>query len=147
MVRSSICERARMWASLRLDGELSELEGALLDAHLGRCAECASAVAVFAVSASTLREEALAPVTLAPPRRRGSTRTFLAAAAATLLVTFALAGAGVVGAVHVVASGPAPPKLVHVSAVAGGTDDFRLLAKVRTLRTEKAIATRILWPV
>ena len=29
-----LCARARFWASLRIDGELSELEGALLDAHL-----------------------------------------------------------------------------------------------------------------
>src|SRR3954454_17246769 len=41
-VRSHLCERARLWASLRADGELSELEGALLDAHLARCAECRS---------------------------------------------------------------------------------------------------------
>src|SRR3989442_3273115 len=34
------CERAREWASLRLDSELSELESALLEAHLQRCASC-----------------------------------------------------------------------------------------------------------
>jgi hypothetical protein len=34
------CDRARQWSSLRLDGELSELEGALLDQHLGSCDEC-----------------------------------------------------------------------------------------------------------
>ncbi|HXK15518.1 MAG TPA: zf-HC2 domain-containing protein, partial [Gaiellaceae bacterium] len=38
--KSHLCERARWWASLRADGELSELESALLDAHLGRCASC-----------------------------------------------------------------------------------------------------------
>ena len=37
-----LCARARFWASLRVDGELSELEGALLDAHLGRCADCSA---------------------------------------------------------------------------------------------------------
>ena len=31
-----LCARARFWVSLRVDGELSELEGALLDAHLAR---------------------------------------------------------------------------------------------------------------
>jgi len=136
-----------MWASLRLDGELSELESALLDAHLARCADCAGAIAAFGVASTTLRAEPLAPVALALPRRHGSMRTFVAATAATLLVTFALAGAGFFGALHVVAQGSAKPKLVHVSAVAGSTDDFRLLAKVRTLRTEKAIASRLLWPV
>ena len=34
------CERARAWVSLRLDDEISELEEALLDAHLRRCAAC-----------------------------------------------------------------------------------------------------------
>jgi hypothetical protein len=36
------CEHARQWSSLRLDGELSELEGALLDRHLDACPACAS---------------------------------------------------------------------------------------------------------
>ena len=36
------CERARECASLRLDGELSEFEQALLVAHLARCELCRS---------------------------------------------------------------------------------------------------------
>ena len=36
------CERARECASLRLDGELSEFEQALLVAHLARCEPCRS---------------------------------------------------------------------------------------------------------
>jgi predicted anti-sigma-YlaC factor YlaD len=38
--RPAICERARTWASLRLDDELSEFEDALLTSHLRRCASC-----------------------------------------------------------------------------------------------------------
>jgi predicted anti-sigma-YlaC factor YlaD len=34
------CERARQWSSLRLDGELSELEESLLDRHLASCRSC-----------------------------------------------------------------------------------------------------------
>jgi anti-sigma factor RsiW len=34
------CGRAREWISLRVDGELSELERLLLRRHLGRCPEC-----------------------------------------------------------------------------------------------------------
>jgi anti-sigma factor RsiW len=34
------CERAREWASLRLDGELSPLEEELLVRHLETCEEC-----------------------------------------------------------------------------------------------------------
>jgi predicted anti-sigma-YlaC factor YlaD len=35
------CERARQWASVELDGELSRFERALLDAHLADCRSCA----------------------------------------------------------------------------------------------------------
>src|SRR3954452_9437902 len=48
MSGGQLCARARFWASLRVDGELSELEGALLDAHLARCAECREVAAGFA---------------------------------------------------------------------------------------------------
>jgi predicted anti-sigma-YlaC factor YlaD len=34
--------RARRWVSLRIDDELSELESALLDAHLAVCRDCRS---------------------------------------------------------------------------------------------------------
>src|SRR5262245_27786301 len=35
------CDRARQAVSLRLDGELSQLERALLDRHVSRCSACA----------------------------------------------------------------------------------------------------------
>ena len=41
-VRPLQCERARAWVSLWADGELSELESALLDTHLAGCGECRS---------------------------------------------------------------------------------------------------------
>jgi predicted anti-sigma-YlaC factor YlaD len=41
-VLSAECERARAWVSLELDSELSEVEEALLRAHVGRCAACAA---------------------------------------------------------------------------------------------------------
>jgi anti-sigma factor RsiW len=49
--------------SLRLDGELSQLEGALLERHLDRCPACAE----FAADASALTRELRA----APPVRLG----------------------------------------------------------------------------
>jgi|SRR6266516_4312939 len=66
-----LCARARFWASLRLDGELSELEGALLDAHLARCDDCAtfaggSEAATMALRAAPL--ELTAPVHVSIPR-------------------------------------------------------------------------------
>jgi predicted anti-sigma-YlaC factor YlaD len=51
--RPESCERARAWASLRADGELSQLEAALLGAHLDRCDACrAFARAAEAVAAA-----------------------------------------------------------------------------------------------
>src|SRR5438067_10537526 len=54
-----LCARARFWASLRLDGELSELEGALVDAHLARCLECAAYASGSAGAITALREAPL----------------------------------------------------------------------------------------
>ncbi len=93
-----LCARARFWVSLRVDGELSELEGALLDAHLGRCAQCAEFAAGATVSTAWLREappEHSAPITItvpkAAPRR---------AAAGVVAAAVVLASALVAGFVH-----------------------------------------------
>lgn len=50
-----LCERARQWISLHLDGELSEFEVALLDAHLVRCSTCSRFAAVAAEQTACLR--------------------------------------------------------------------------------------------
>jgi predicted anti-sigma-YlaC factor YlaD len=49
------CERARQWSSLRLDGELSELEGALLEKHLGLCGSCFAFDEGLRATAASLR--------------------------------------------------------------------------------------------
>ncbi len=71
--RSWACDRARHAVSLRLDGELSQLEGVLLERHLDRCPACAEFAADTAVLTSALRAAPLVelerPVTL-PLRRR-----------------------------------------------------------------------------
>lgn len=88
-----LCARARFWASLRVDGELSELEGALLDAHLGRCADCREYAAGVAGATETLRNAplvAVAPMVIATPARPG--RAVAGLIAATLVVLAALVG-------------------------------------------------------
>jgi predicted anti-sigma-YlaC factor YlaD len=83
------CERAREWASLRLDGELSEFEQALLDAHLERCAPCAAYAGNVTAATEALRRaepsRMSVPVAL-PLRRRVSLRAVSAAAAAAAIV-------------------------------------------------------------
>src|SRR4051794_6877947 len=114
-VRPPACDRARTWASLRLDGELSELEAALLDAHLKRCARCAEVAAGLegvtrAVRAAGL-EQPSEPTWVPRVRRHGSLRAFYAAAASVVALAAVAMAAGSVGALHVVAQGGAPPKL------------------------------------
>jgi predicted anti-sigma-YlaC factor YlaD len=96
-VGGQLCARARFWVSLRADGELSELEGALLDAHLARCGHCAEFAAGTAASTTWLREAQLerpAPIAIAAPR---SPRRAIGGLATAAVI---LAGALVAGAVH-----------------------------------------------
>lgn len=86
--RGVLCERARSWAALAPDNELSELERKLLDAHLARCGGCSSFAERVAAVAEALRREALQqpsyPVAVPSWRRRtvyARVRTIGAAAA------------------------------------------------------------------
>src|SRR4051812_41086594 len=96
-VRPHMCERAREWASLGLDGELSELERVLLDSHTRRCAACAAYVEEITAITDTIRATSLErlprPVAI-PLRRRISLASRAlpagAAAAAVLAVTLGL---------------------------------------------------------
>jgi anti-sigma factor RsiW len=90
------CERTREWASLELDGELSQIERVLLRAHLRRCAECADVVAELRALTRTLRAAPLerpelrvaVPVRRAPPRRRLAFRLAFAVSLAGAAAAF-----------------------------------------------------------
>jgi predicted anti-sigma-YlaC factor YlaD len=86
-----MCERAREWASLRLDCELSEFERVLLDSHVARCEACAAYVLEVTAITETLRGAELEPVphpVTVPLRRRiaYASRALQAGAAAAALV-------------------------------------------------------------
>lgn len=72
-IQPHACERAREWASLRLDGELSELEQALFASHLERCAACSAYAQGVARTTEEIRAAGLQrlahPISL-PLRRR-----------------------------------------------------------------------------
>ena len=93
---NAVCDRARTYASLQLDGELSQLEEAMLGAHLSRCEGCRGYAAEIAAVAGELRSASLErlerPISL-PPRRRVSFGTLQAAAVAAV----ALAAVGIGG--------------------------------------------------
>jgi predicted anti-sigma-YlaC factor YlaD len=98
------CSQARQWISLRLDGELSELEGAALARHLDRCAACSAFAGELAGITQLMRsapaaEPARTPSPRPAPRRRvpavvrpAALAGVLSAAAAG--VALLLAGAG-----------------------------------------------------
>jgi predicted anti-sigma-YlaC factor YlaD len=93
-VRSADCERARRFASLELDGELSRFERASLRRHLARCAACAERARSVAAVTRLLRSAPLVPFSLDErmwSHRRRS--TLPAAAVAFAAVAAALAAA------------------------------------------------------
>lgn len=134
--RGQLCDRARRWASLRVDGELSELEGALLDAHLAGCDDCATFsndADEIAIALRTAPLEWPEPVVLDLPRRlvrhRRSVRLVQSAAAATLVIAAALAGSLVGVARH--ASGSAVTAVGPIAMVASNesSDQLRRLRR------------------
>jgi predicted anti-sigma-YlaC factor YlaD len=129
-----LCERARFWASLRLDGELSELEGALLDAHLMRCESCRAVAEGFGASTAALRSASLerpAPVAVDVPR--APRRLLASIAVAAMLIIGVIAGGLVRGQVSHGSSAP------HAVAVVAS---FETADQLRQLRRSTLLSTR-----
>jgi anti-sigma factor RsiW len=117
-----MCERAREWASLRLDGELSEFERVLLDAHLRRCAACAAYVGEIGAITATIRATALEPLPrpIALPLRRRiawASRGLQAGAAAAAVAALTI-GLGIQSSVS--GSSPGSGAGRHASAISSG---------------------------
>jgi hypothetical protein len=134
-VPGQLCSRARYWASLRVDGELSELEQALLDAHLSGCAACREVVTGFAAATQSLRAAPLAQPSPVAVRIRTSSRRFLATAAvAVVVLAGVLAGGLVRGQVSTDASAP---RLVAVVAAVDTPDQLRRLRRPALLNQRR----------
>jgi hypothetical protein len=135
-IESRLCSRARFWVSLRLDGQLSELEGALLDAHLAGCPACSAFAEESAVATDRLREEPLEshePVRIVVPRRG---RTSFAVAVAAAVITAAVIAGGVVRNALSPASEsvPAPrPVAVVATSLEQNDNEFRQLRRTSLL--------------
>lgn len=105
-----LCARARFWVSLRVDDELSELESALLDAHLTCCAGCREFSAGAESSTRVIRAAAYlghSSITLDLPR--SPRRLGAGAGIAGLIAAAALTG--------VLVHGTATPGSAHSSAI------------------------------
>jgi anti-sigma factor RsiW len=128
-----LCDRTREWTALRLDGELSEFERVLMQAHLERCAECRDFAVDVAVIAEQLRsaplEQLPRPVTL-PLRRRvvGFRHVQVAAAAAVVIAAAGLGG--LYGAVRSTPQ-PAGPAAVAAATSLAAVSEDRLVRSVR----------------
>jgi predicted anti-sigma-YlaC factor YlaD len=94
-----VCHRTRIHGAVRLDSELSELEEALMAAHLARCAACRSFAEDLATIADTLRTTPLVepPVHFQLPRRRARIGVAQAGTAAAATITAAIALGGYAG--------------------------------------------------
>lgn len=138
------CERARRWASLGLDAELSELERAMLARHLDSCADCARFAAEASGVAGALRDSSpeLPSRALAPSLRRRDrpvTGPFLRVAAVVAVVVGAVGLAG--GAER---DGGTPPGSVDVATHAGldTNDQLRDLRRRELRASADAITLR-----
>ena len=124
MMGSSLyCDRARMWASLAADGEISASESASLRAHTAVCPECAAWAAGLVQLVEGMR--AAAPVvperTFMQPVRARRTRT-----RAIQLAASAAAVAAAVGLGHLAASltAPAAGKAPSRAAIAATQEPY-----------------------
>jgi hypothetical protein len=121
------CERARFWASLRADGELSELESALLDAHIARCSSCrtfAHRSEELVVALRATRFEQPVPVVLRPQQAR---RAGLRA----LQVVVAAAVVGSVGVLAAVSGSSGSAVAAMPVAMVAGVDSPDRLRELR----------------
>lgn len=130
-----LCARARFWASLRLDGELSELEGALLDAHLARCSECAAYAAGSEASITVLREALLEPAQPVVVHVHRPARGAVAFVAAAVLV----GAAAILGALgdgsRSTSGSPVAGRSIAVVATVETPDQLRRLRRTTLLNT------------
>jgi predicted anti-sigma-YlaC factor YlaD len=117
----SDCERARQWASIDVDGELSTFEGVLLRAHLAECPSCREFHDGIEGATRILRsaplEQLETGIEIGRTRRRARLR--LAPAAAAMAV--AAVGLGSLLASSAVRSGPVGSEPVQVQGLSSGS--------------------------
>lgn len=93
---SVICDRVRSQISLELDDELSQLERAMVSAHLERCAECRAYGDDVAAITTAVRAAPLEPmerqIVLRKPRRAIAARLQAGVAAAVAVAALGVAG-------------------------------------------------------
>jgi predicted anti-sigma-YlaC factor YlaD len=136
LVPASDCIQAREAASARLDGELSELETARLEAHLRGCADCREYVDEVETITLGLRSAPLegAGLRVELPRRRRIPVPAAAAAAAVVAVLAASPFALGHRAGPQRTPGPAATGAAYEFGVHGDATEQNLLEQLRAAR-------------
>jgi len=133
------CDRARHWVSLRVDGELSQLESALLDAHLASCRPCGEFVRDVQAQTMLLRTASLQRAPEIGQLRRAERRiaplVASLAAAAALVVAMLLGGAL---RVHALVGGSSLKPTAMIGA-AETTNAFRDLRREQLIAQDRPI--------
>ena len=111
-VLAAECERARKWASLAVDCELSEIGKARLRAHLRSCAACAEYAGGLRVVTQELRAAPL-PTPSRPLVPRRARRGRLPVGLAVIGIVVAAMIGGLAGALHPSSAAPR----IHTTAV------------------------------
>lgn len=141
--RGVLCERARSWAALAPDNELSELERKLLDAHLARCPGCSRFAERVLAVAEALRAESLQPLTypLTVPswRRRTAYARFRTVGAAAAVAAMAL---GVAARAPLSTDGRQESFRVPTIS-SSALDDRTEQDELRDLRREQVLSARV----
>jgi predicted anti-sigma-YlaC factor YlaD len=150
--RGQLCDRARQWASLRLDGELSELESALLDSHLARCDACRAFSVEAAGIAAALRGVAMErieePLVVLPVVHRAPRVRALQAAVAVGLVLVAAALGSVLGVAHRSTSTSTASAHRHTAMIASvdSADELRRLRRPALIGASHPVPRHLLMP-
>ncbi|MEP6976766.1 MAG: zf-HC2 domain-containing protein [Thermoleophilia bacterium] len=128
------CERAREWSSLRVDGELPQLQRAMLRKHLAACSGCTAFDSDLAASTAALRTAPMEllerPVVI--PRRRRSALRVAPAFAAAAAVAFVF-GLGPLAQPHLFRSPAGHTSSIQRAPAGQATAEEKLLHESRVL--------------
>jgi predicted anti-sigma-YlaC factor YlaD len=142
---SNDCDRLREQVSASLDGELSQLESARLQAHLAGCGSCRAFAATAGAASQLLQAAPLEELQFAvalPSRRRlaAARKLQVAAAAAALTVTVGLSAAlGTLGSqprVH------ASARAVHNARLRFPEQELKMLHQASEARANLVVHSR-----
>jgi ferric-dicitrate binding protein FerR (iron transport regulator) len=146
--RPAACDRARVWAGLLPDGELSTFERRLLDAHCAKCAQCRrlrdDVNSFTGVVRSASSAEMTRPVRI-PRARFGARRPVTRVLTSGLAAALALAAAVWIGPqVHmqrVETQAASPPLIIFTPAPSSG--DNQAMWTFKRSRGSQQISDRV----